>query len=322
MAGAVDRWPVISSGHRGQPVRTLQHLLRAHGQGVRVDGDFGPRTAAAVRAVQRNRGLTADGVVGPKTWPTLVIEVKHGSDGDAVRGVQGELRFREPGALRVDGVFGPRTEAAVRRFQAALAAQVTSVAVDGIVGPVTWQALVGGMLPPDAPQITVEDLQVTVEPGSSGAAPQLQLGVAGGDLALVAEPARVELPPDSTEDHVALRCRVTAVVRVMAGFRIAEIRGSVTCGIVLGRSGAGSAEVRTRTTLGGVALPPTSSTEEGPLVVAEIPPTPFPALNQCCGDPLVLEILIGVDARRTTRPSHIIADFDGYDLHVELTRCP
>ena len=41
----------------------------------------------------------------------------------------------------MDGIFGPKTDAAVRDFQKAL--QVT---VDGIVGPVTWRALVSGML--------------------------------------------------------------------------------------------------------------------------------------------------------------------------------
>jgi peptidoglycan hydrolase-like protein with peptidoglycan-binding domain len=34
----------------------------------------------------------------------------------------------------------------VRAFQQALHAGIPSIAVDGIVGPVTWQALVSGML--------------------------------------------------------------------------------------------------------------------------------------------------------------------------------
>mgnify|MGYP003286617892 CR=1 FL=1 len=64
--------------------------------------------------------------------------------GDAVRAVQEEFRFRagEPSqALQVDGIFGSKTDAAVRGFQQAL-----GIAVDGIVGPVTWRALVSGML--------------------------------------------------------------------------------------------------------------------------------------------------------------------------------
>ena len=48
--------------------------------------------------------------------------------------------------MAIDGGFGPATEAAVRGFQQALATDIAAVAVDGIVGPITWQALVSGML--------------------------------------------------------------------------------------------------------------------------------------------------------------------------------
>ena len=46
----------------------------------------------------------------------------------------------------MDGIFGPKTDAAVRAFQQALHQDIPSVTVDGIVGPVTWRALVSGML--------------------------------------------------------------------------------------------------------------------------------------------------------------------------------
>jgi peptidoglycan hydrolase-like protein with peptidoglycan-binding domain len=49
-------------------------------------------------------------------------------------------------SVAVDGIFGPKTDAAVRGFQQALHQDIPSVTVDGIVGPVTWRALVSGML--------------------------------------------------------------------------------------------------------------------------------------------------------------------------------
>jgi peptidoglycan hydrolase-like protein with peptidoglycan-binding domain len=141
---AIQPWPLVKQGDQEHPVRTLQHLLRAHGKNVVVDGIFGPATDAAVRSFQASRGLAVDGIVGPHTWSALIVIVRRGSRGQAVRGVQEEFRFRagDPShALHVDGIFGPQTEAAVRGFQDAL-----DIAVDGVVGPITWRALVSGML--------------------------------------------------------------------------------------------------------------------------------------------------------------------------------
>jgi len=141
---AVQPWPIVRRGDTEHPVRTLQHLLRAHGQNVVVDGIFGAATEAAVRAFQAARGLAVDGVVGRHTWSALIVIVRRVSRGVAVKGVQEEFRFRagDPShALHVDGIFGARTEDAVRGFQDAI-----GIAVDGIVGPITWRALVSGML--------------------------------------------------------------------------------------------------------------------------------------------------------------------------------
>jgi peptidoglycan hydrolase-like protein with peptidoglycan-binding domain len=149
MAGSIQPFPLVRSGDRDHPVRTLQYLLRARNHPVTVDGIFGAKTDAAVRAFQMDKHLAVDGIVGPKTWSALIITVKRGSEGDAVRGVQEEFVFRagEPGqGLQIDGIFGPKTDAAVRGFQQALHTDIPSVAVDGIVGPVTWQALISGML--------------------------------------------------------------------------------------------------------------------------------------------------------------------------------
>jgi peptidoglycan hydrolase-like protein with peptidoglycan-binding domain len=151
MAESISPWPLVRKGHADHPVRTLQHLLRARGHQVAVDGDFGPRTDAAVRASQKAEHLSVDGVVGPRTWSALIIRVQKGSRGDAVRGVQEEAQFRNGSGdpsegPQIDGIFGRDTDEYVRGFQTALAVDYSEVTVDGIVGPVTWRALVSGML--------------------------------------------------------------------------------------------------------------------------------------------------------------------------------
>lgn len=64
--------PTLRQGSRGPAVRRLQESLRTAGHSVGVDGDFGARTGAALRAFQSQTGLVADGVVGPATWNALM----------------------------------------------------------------------------------------------------------------------------------------------------------------------------------------------------------------------------------------------------------
>lgn len=151
MTDRLTPWPYVRSRDRAQAVRDVQHLLRGHGHVLAVDGIFGPVTDATVRTFQKDHDLAVDGVVGPDTWEELVIEVSLGRRGDPVRAVQEELKIRaEVGNpdldIAIDGIFGPRTEAAVRTFQAGVSQAVPAFPVDGIVGPLTWQALTGGML--------------------------------------------------------------------------------------------------------------------------------------------------------------------------------
>jgi hypothetical protein len=64
--------PMVSMGSRGSAVQTLQSRLQALGFSPGpIDGIFGSGTDAAVRAFQRSRGLSVDGVVGPQTWGAL-----------------------------------------------------------------------------------------------------------------------------------------------------------------------------------------------------------------------------------------------------------
>ena len=118
-----------------------------------VDGIFGSRTEAAVRAFQEIFGLSPDGIVGPATWYAIVRlytavtslselrsegqqfyavnwsppgSLQLGSAGDKVRQLQYMLSVLSAyipsiPPLNIDGIFGANTRAAVlaaqRRFQ-------------------------------------------------------------------------------------------------------------------------------------------------------------------------------------------------------------
>lgn len=70
--GAEVQLEVLRQGSQGGQVRALQSLLNGiAGQGLDVDGDFGPRTDRAVRNVQTVFGLDVDGIVGTHTWGAL-----------------------------------------------------------------------------------------------------------------------------------------------------------------------------------------------------------------------------------------------------------
>jgi peptidoglycan hydrolase-like protein with peptidoglycan-binding domain len=66
--------PRLERGSKGDVVKALQTLLTNGAPGQwnvtpqGIDGDFGPKTAAAVKAFQIWSGVAADGVVGDQTW--------------------------------------------------------------------------------------------------------------------------------------------------------------------------------------------------------------------------------------------------------------
>lgn len=63
---------MLRRGSKGAEVRALQERLIALGHLTgAADGDFGPMTEAAVKAFQTANGLTADGIVGPRTQAVL-----------------------------------------------------------------------------------------------------------------------------------------------------------------------------------------------------------------------------------------------------------
>jgi lysozyme len=65
--GRVLVWP-RTPAVAGADVRAWQERMRELGFGVDVDGVYGPQSKGACQSLQRERGLTADGIVGRATW--------------------------------------------------------------------------------------------------------------------------------------------------------------------------------------------------------------------------------------------------------------
>ena len=66
--------PTIRKGNKNTYVKEAQQKLIQLGYSLGIcgaDGDFGNATENAVKQFQRDNGLTADGVIGPKTWAAL-----------------------------------------------------------------------------------------------------------------------------------------------------------------------------------------------------------------------------------------------------------
>lgn len=173
-------WPgvVLRRGDTGLYVELVQFwldglaLYDAALPAVAVDGSFGAATEAAVRAFQRQAGLSVDGVVGQASWEALFnawadvqsdaggtaypgSPLRAGARGNAVRLLQLWLlvaasQYDLP-TLTLDGIFGAGTTAAVRAFQA-----LTGLAVDGVVGRDTWTRL---------QEVALAILNNLVEPG-------------------------------------------------------------------------------------------------------------------------------------------------------------
>jgi peptidoglycan hydrolase-like protein with peptidoglycan-binding domain len=128
---------VLKAGSQGAAVKTLQRALG----GVAVDGAFGARTTAAVKAFQKSHHLGQTGVVDGAVWRALEARdyplrayystvLRTGSRGSAVVALQKALK------QTADGAFGPKTEAAVKALQGR-----AKIARTGVVASLTWQAL-------------------------------------------------------------------------------------------------------------------------------------------------------------------------------------
>ena len=142
-------YPTLRNGSNGNFVYLLQYILSQNGFSLTVDGSFGPNTLNAVTAFQTANGLTADGIVGANTWRTLLVlpprpTIRQGDRGVYVRYLQQKLTSKLYPLGSIDGIFGNGTRGAVVEFQ-----QENGLTPDGIVGPLTWDAVskIGGGRP-------------------------------------------------------------------------------------------------------------------------------------------------------------------------------
>jgi soluble lytic murein transglycosylase-like protein len=135
----------------------LQVALQARGlyRGP-IDGIAGPLTAQAVRNFQRSAGLEVDGLAGTRTRVALgrlgrplfgSRTLALGKIGWDVSVLQFLLARRGAAPPRLNGNFGPGTQAAVLRFQ-----RRAGLAQDGVVGRATRAALLGQKPPGRAHQ--------------------------------------------------------------------------------------------------------------------------------------------------------------------------
>jgi len=184
IAGAPDTTPALTDGSGllqhgagyGQPegapaVRAVQRELHRLGwQPGPVDGLYGPLTEAAVTRFQAAAAVAADGIVGPTTRRALTRAqnqpLRRGAGfaqpegSPRVRSLQAALQRRGLRPGPADGLFGPRTQAAVERLQ-----RSGGVPTDGVVTDRTRQVLAGDGEQPEQPASTPPE-EEPVQPSS------------------------------------------------------------------------------------------------------------------------------------------------------------
>lgn len=152
--GEAQAMPLVRLGSQDAAVAQLREIL-THISLIALDhecadaGVFDSTLDAAVRHFQQVHGLTVDGIVGPLTWRRALearwrlgdrpLQLHPAGDrqatGDDVAALQRRLSDLGFDCGRVDGIFGTRTDAALREFQMNI-----GIAADGVCGPQTLRA--------------------------------------------------------------------------------------------------------------------------------------------------------------------------------------
>lgn len=131
--GSVDNAPLVTSNVYNFKVPLVSDLIAAITGNTDATVD---NTGAVTGATAASSAVVAATPVssGGPGYPGYAS--RYGSRGAVVSQIQSQLNARASSGLKVDGIFGPKTQGAVYNFQRA-----RGLVVDGIVGPKTWGAL-------------------------------------------------------------------------------------------------------------------------------------------------------------------------------------
>ena len=138
--------PSPAASARDAGIAALQVALHERGlYAGSIDGLKGPATTAAIKRLQLQAGLAADGVAGKRTRQALGRYGRHllgsrplarGARGWDVAALQFLLAWHGFASAAMDGVLGFHTDRALRGFQ-----RWASLRPDGVAGPATVAAL-------------------------------------------------------------------------------------------------------------------------------------------------------------------------------------
>lgn len=102
-------------GNSGSCVKNIQRILTFNTQSGRcanlstavvMDGSFGPKTNAGVKAFQRENCLVADGIVGPNTWRALCTQAFYTRVSSPTDSQQAWLAGLQSGCATMSGMGG------------------------------------------------------------------------------------------------------------------------------------------------------------------------------------------------------------------------
>ena len=127
----------LRQGDTGREVFVLRCLLDMD----ELSDVFDERCTERVKVFQKAQQLTADGIVGAKTWTALAdtaptVSTTKNRYSTYASAVQALL---DDESVKVDGIYGAKTKAAVKAYQSA-----NGLTADGIVGRKTWRSFICG----------------------------------------------------------------------------------------------------------------------------------------------------------------------------------